>query len=298
MLRLISLAGAARTPRRSPSLCGRTPVLSLGVSLFGLLIATTAVAQPAPPRQPPSVQPPASPPAVAPQLPADAAAPPGSAASPGAATPPPSPQGPVAPPSPAPPPGPGAAPPAAPGYPPPGYPGGYAPYGQGGYYAPYGQGGYAPYGQGGYVPYGGGAYPLPPPGPTYPPAAARPPALPPVPMRRNNPSMMVGGIALTAGGAIGFFTGTALLASASQRYEIYCDYGGYTSVCERLPDEPRQVAGVLVSVAGGIMLAVGIPLWIIGSKKVPVKSESEKPSAERQASLSIGPGSAALTVRF
>ncbi|KYF62949.1 hypothetical protein BE15_04255, partial [Sorangium cellulosum] len=161
---------------------------------------------------------------------------------------------------------------AAPGYPPPGYP------------PPGYQGGYAPY---------GGAYP--PPG--YPPAAAElPPSPPPVPLRRKNPGLMLGGIALTAGGTIAFFAGTGLLASASERYEIYCDFGGFTDVCDTRSDGPRQVAGALISVAGGVMLAVGIPLWIIGGKKVPATDEA--PRAPVQTTLSLGPGSATLHTRF
>ncbi|WP_437308310.1 hypothetical protein [Sorangium sp. So ce388] len=273
---LIASPDAARTPRRSPRSGGPALALLLGVALSGLLAAATASAQPAPQRQPPAASsaapattlPAAAPPATGPQ---PAAAPqPG-----GAATPSPGPPAPAAGPYPAPPQqdpqaGPGAPPGyPPPGYPPPGYPGGYAPY--------------------------GGAYPPPPLG--YPPPAADlPPAPPPVPLRRKSPSLMLGGIALTAGGTIAFFAGTGLLASASERYEIYCDFGGYTGVCDTRTDGPRQIAGALISVAGGVMLAVGIPLWIIGGKKVPATGEA--PRAPAQTTLSLGPGSAALQTRF
>ncbi|WP_437648445.1 hypothetical protein [Sorangium sp. So ce362] len=302
MLRLNALPDAARAPRRSPLSCGRTFALPLGVALSGLLAATTAVAQPAPQRQPPAASP--AQPGATPWQPGAAATPqpaaapqPGSAppGPPGAATPQPVPPAPAGPPYPAAPypaapyPGPpypaapGAATPqggpqpapgASPGYPPPGYP------------PPGYQGGYAPY---------GGAYPPLPPG--YPSSAAEiPPAPPPAPLRRKSPSLMLGGIALTAGGTIAFFAGTGLLASASERYEIYCDFGGYTGICDTRTDGPRQVAGALVSIGGGIMLAVGIPLWIIGGKKVPATADApEKPA---QTTLSLGPGSAALQTRF
>ncbi|WP_437725714.1 hypothetical protein [Sorangium sp. So ce861] len=317
MLRLNASPDAARTPRRSPLSCGRTLALPLGVALAGLLVATTAVAQPAPQRQPPAA-PPAQP-GAAPRQPGAAAVPPvtpqpGAAAAPPAAAPPaaappaapqpgsaapaatdaatPAPVAPpgAAPPSPAapypaapypaapypaapypappqqvPPPAPGAAP----GYPPPGYQGGYAPY--------------------------GGAYPPLPPG--YPSRTEDiPPAPPPVPLRRKSPGLMLGGIALTAGGTIAFFAGTGLLASASERYEIYCDFGGYTSICDTRTDGPRQVAGALVSIGGGLMLAVGIPLWVIGGKKVPATADA--PEEPAQTTLSLGPGSAALRTRF
>lgn len=306
MLRLNASPDAARAPRRSPLACGRTLALPLGVALSGFLVATTAVAQPAPQRPPPAASP--TPPGAAPQQPGAAAAqppaaPPGAAPQPGsappappdAATPPPVPPAHAGPPGGAPPypaapypaapyaappqQGPQPAPGASPGYPPPGYPPpGYPPPGY--------QGGYAPYGS---------AYPPMPPG--YPSNMAEiPPAPPPVPLRRNSPSMMLGGIALTAGGTIAFFTGTGLLASASERYEIYCDFGGYTGICDTRTDGPRQLAGALVSIGGGIMLAVGIPLWIIGGKKVPATAEA--PEAPAQTTLSLGPGSAALQTRF
>ncbi|WP_437624342.1 hypothetical protein [Sorangium sp. So ce1151] len=280
---LIASPDAARTPRRSPRSVGLALALPFGVALSGLLTATTASAQPAPQRQPPaasSAAPAAAPPATTPPAttPPAAAPQPGSAPPappPGAATPPPGPPAPAAAPYPAPPypappqQGPQAGPGAPPGYPPPGYPGGYAPY--------------------------GGAYPPPPLG--YPPPAADyPPAPPPVPLRRKSPSLMLGGIALTAGGTIAFFAGTGLLASASERYEIYCDFGGYTGVCDTRTDGPRQLAGALISVAGGVMLAVGIPLWIIGGKKVPATGEASR--APAQTTLSLGPGSAALQTRF
>ncbi|WP_437636610.1 hypothetical protein [Sorangium sp. So ce854] len=290
MLRLIALP-EARTPRRAPLSSGRTLALPLGVALSGLLAATTAVAQPAPQRQPaagshaaPSAAPPAAfPPTAAPQpggAPPAPPDPPAPAAAPGATPPGAAASFPGAP-YPAPP---QQVPPGAQGYPPPGYPPpGYPPPG----YPPPGyQGGYAPH---------GGAYPPLPQG--YSPAAAElPPAPPPVPLKRKNPGLMLGGIALTAGGTIAFFTGTGLLASASERYEIYCDFQGFTNVCETRADRPRQVAGALVSVAGGIMLAVGIPLWIIGGKKVIAADEA--PRAQAQTTLSLGPGSATLQTRF
>ncbi|AGP34073.1 hypothetical protein SCE1572_05900 [Sorangium cellulosum So0157-2] len=144
------------------------------------------------------------------------------------------------------------------------------------------------------MPYGGAYPPLP---PGYPSRAEDiPPAPPPVPLRRNSPGLMLGGIALTAGGTIAFFAGTGLLASASERYEIYCDRDGFIGICNTRTDGPRQVAGALVSIGGGIMLAVGIPLWVIGGKKVPANAEATEEPA--QTTLSFGPGSAALRTRF
>ncbi|WP_437799014.1 hypothetical protein [Sorangium sp. So ce693] len=298
MLRLNASPDAARTPGCSPRTRARALALPLGVALSGLLAAATAGAQPAPQRQPPAGSPvapgparqqpgaAAAPPAASPPAaptPAAATQQPGSApaAPPGAAAPQPAPPAASAPPYPAvpypapPQEAPQAPPGASPGYPPPGPPGGYAPYG-------------------GAYPHGGAYPPLPPGYPVSP--SEIPPAPPPVPLRRKSPGLMLGGIALTAGGTIAFFTGTGLLASASNRYEIYCDFGGFTGICETRTDGRRQLAGALVSVAGGLMIAVGIPLWVIGGKKVPAGDAAPKASVET--TLSLGPGSAALQTQF
>jgi hypothetical protein len=296
MLRLNALLDAARKPGCSPRSGGQTLALPLGVALSGLLAATTAVAQPAPQRQPPAGAPVA--PSVARQQSGAAAAPP-AAAAPAAASPAaPSPAGAALQPggaAPAPGAAPQPAPPAAPAPPYPAVPYYPAPPQHVPQADPGAAPGYPPPGpQGAYAPYGGAYPPLPPGYPVNP--SEIPPAPPPIPLRRKSPSMMWGGIALTAGGTIAFFTGTGLLASASNRYEIYCDFGGSMGVCETRADGPRQVAGAVISVAGGIMMAVGIPLWVIGGKKVP--ADGAAPAAPAQTTLSIGPGSAALQTRF
>jgi hypothetical protein len=167
---------------------------------------------------------------------------------------------------------PGVAP-AQSGYPPPGYYGGYPPQG-GGYYPPPG-----------YYYY-------------YPPPQQVPPPPAPVPLRRKSEGMMYGGMALTGGGVVGFLVGSILLATANDRYEIYCDYGGYTGICEMRDDEPRMATGTAITVAGGLMLAVGIPLWVIGAKKVPIKPSDEAPKTTLRTTLSVGVTSATLHVAF
>jgi len=186
-------------------------------------------------------------------------------------------------PPPQPPPG-GQPPPPAPGYapPPPGYapappayaPPGYAPAPQGypppGYYAqPYG---YAPppgYGQ----PYYYG-----------------PPQIPPPmdrPMKRRNPAMMGTGIAFTGVGAVGILAGAIVYGTASNAscstnfgFEIRCT------------DQSQQTAGAVVMVIGAVLLAAGIPLWVVGGKKVP--DTDTQPST----AVVVGPRSAALRWTF
>jgi hypothetical protein len=241
--------------------------LPLGAALSALLAAGPTNAQPAQ-QQPAAAARPAQP--GAPAQPAGPAQPGATQPLPGAApAQPPPPVQPFPQAQPGYPPQAGAPQPAA-GYPPPGYYGGYPPQ------------------------YGGGYYP--PPGYYYPMAQETPPAPAPPALRRRSDGMMYGGIALTSGGVVGFFIGTVLLATANNRYEIYCDYNGSSGICETRDDEPRQVAGAIVTVAGGLLLSVGIPLWVVGGKKVRVKRDT--PSTPLQPTLSLGAGSAAVRMAF
>jgi hypothetical protein len=87
---------------------------------------------------------------------------------------------------------------------------------------------------------------------------------------RNSVPLMVTGILLTSVGAIGLVAGGALYASASDRIDVYCDDGSFVYQCQTRDDEDRQVGGAVLMIAGGAALAVGIPLLIVGARKVPV----------------------------
>lgn len=109
------------------------------------------------------------------------------------------------------------------------------------------------------------------------------------------------GIAMTSVGIVGLLSGLASFASANNRIDVYCD-GGFQ--CGTRDDEDLQVAGGVLMIVGGVMGAVGIPLWVIGGKRIPLKpnespegTPSEKPAAA-QARLKIGPGSLGLHVSF
>lgn len=181
---------------------------------------------------------------------------------------------PGAPPTTAPPGAPGQ-PPATPGQPPPGYPPGY-------YYPPP-PAGYPPY----YYPYG--YY--------YPPPAATPATPAPTPKERRSTAMMVSGILLTSGGALALIGGAALFSSASNAIDVYCDDGTTPFLCEQKDDVPRQTAGAVLMVAGGISIAGGIPLWIVGGRMVSVKKDQAPADAPRT-SLSVSPRGASLRVAF
>ena len=200
-------------------------------------------------------------------------------------------------PVPPPPPGaqPGQPPPDAAGQPP-GYPPGYPP--PAGSYPP----GYAPYGPYGY-PYG---YPYDPayyPGPT-----PRPP-----PTRRANGTLMAVGIGMVGVGAVGVLSGLAAFATANNRIDVYGDGGQRIGTRD---DEDLQVAAAVLTISSAVVGVAGIPLWVIGGKRVPLEgSEKNDPAAPGEtqqkpgpaqlppppspaATLRIVPGGASLTVTF
>lgn len=197
---------------------------------------------------------------------------------------------------------PGAVPPGAPQQPgavPPGtpqQPGAYPyppPYQQYPYPNPY------PYGA---YPYGTYPYPYPyyaP--PQYYPASQLPPPLPRV--RYSTPMMGVG-IAMVTLGAIAALTGVVISAQASSRYQYYGP-GGYLQ--SRQPDEGMKNAGIVVGVLGGIVLAGGIPIWVIGGRMVAAKKPADSPApddapatepARPTAVLRVGPAGASLQMAF
>jgi hypothetical protein len=105
-------------------------------------------------------------------------------------------------------------------------------------------------------------------------------------MKRNSPGLMVGGIVLTAVGAVTLSIG-AVLASASNQYDCACTELG----CDCGVSDDNETTGIVLIVSGLVGVGVGIPMIVIGAKKVPAVSEP-------QASVLLGPGSAKLRVQF
>jgi hypothetical protein len=126
---------------------------------------------------------------------------------------------------------------------------------------------------------------------------------------RRNTAMMVAGILLTAGGAVGLIIGAAVTANASNQIDVYCPNGsGSTFRCSTRDNESQKTAGYGLMIGSAIALAGGIPLWIVGGTKVPVKKDepaggSDNPPAEPAKTsavpaLLVGPGAAALKWTF
>jgi hypothetical protein len=280
--------------RRRPPI-SRLAGLTLG--LCSVLASGVVLAQAPPPPAPPASTTPGTAPAKAAPTAGTPAPPP-----PASGQPAPAPAG-TAPPNYPPAPGygqPYAPPPAGYGPPPAGYgppPAGYGP-------PPPGYGAYPP----GYAPppYG---YPYGAPYYSY--ATPLPPATPPVKKERRNTGMMIAGILLTSGGAIGLIIGAAVTANASNQIDVYCPNGsGSTFRCSTRDNEGQKTAGYGLMIGSAIALAGGIPLWIVGGQKVPVTGKgkdepagSDSPPAQPDKtsaipSFLIGPGAAALKWTF
>jgi len=145
----------------------------------------------------------------------------------------------------------------------------------------------------------GYGYPYPYYGPYY-----GPPGPPPQRYERNSTGMFVGGIALTTAGIIGVLVGSGLASTASSQIPVYCDQGSGVTVCEYRTDESQQNAGIGLLIGGLVGIGVGIPLWIIGGKRVPVKEDgapSDKPAdGEKKTGLEllVSPKSAGVRLTF
>lgn len=144
--------------------------------------------------------------------------------------------------------------------------------------------------QGAFAPYGGATYPYswdytqPPP----PPPRQIDYHLPPPPPRRfNNPGMLAGGVVMIAAGLAGVITGAVLVSTAVNRIDIYCDSPSFP--CAHMDDGTRKTGGALLMAGGAVVGALGIPLWIIGAKKVPIVKAPE---------VRVGAGTASVMFRF
>jgi hypothetical protein len=121
-------------------------------------------------------------------------------------------------------------------------------------------------------------------------------------MKRKSMPMMVSGIVLTSAGVLGVLIGSAVVASAQNAVDVYCD-GGFSGayVCDQRDDEEQMAVGYGVMIGGAVAAAVGIPLWVIGAKKVPAADDPDKKQDKPSAMVPIvmvGPTSATLRWSF
>jgi hypothetical protein len=121
----------------------------------------------------------------------------------------------------------------------------------------------------------------------------------PVPRENYNTKMMIGGIFSTFGGVAMILVGSIVLASSRDRIDVYCDG---PRLCGHLDDLPMKNVGLGMMITGVIAGGAGVPLWIIGSKKVVAQRKDNPAAPPPRASLApelriTGTG-AALRVAF
>lgn len=116
----------------------------------------------------------------------------------------------------------------------------------------------------------------------------------PPPRRYRSTGMFVGGVLMVSGGLVAVIAGAALVSSSANRIDIYCDTPSFP--CAHKDDAIRKNGGATLMALGGIVGALGIPVWIVGAKMVPVPREERRPAFVPE--LRVGAGSARLTVSF
>jgi len=112
---------------------------------------------------------------------------------------------------------------------------------------------------------------------------------PPPPMRRRSKPMMIGGMLLTGVGTIATITGAFTLYSAlSYPCQAVCTDQG----CVACSGNSGETSGIVMIAVGGVSLAAGIPLLILGAQRVPADP------IPPMATLVLRPGTISLEGRF
>jgi hypothetical protein len=94
-------------------------------------------------------------------------------------------------------------------------------------------------------------------------------------MRRNNPGMMAAGIVMLCVGGVGAIVGIGLISDAEQESRLIQDCFG--PACDDFEEdvEEKRVAGIVTALAGLALIGVGIPLTVVGARKVPLEGPPE-----------------------
>jgi hypothetical protein len=96
------------------------------------------------------------------------------------------------------------------------------------------------------------------------------------PMKRNSVALAAAGITMLAVGGGGFFAGIAMFSAGSQYRAVFnCNAQGMCFEPTREQNTPLKNAGIAAMVLGGLAVGAGIPMMIIGLKKVPAKAGEE-----------------------
>jgi hypothetical protein len=108
--------------------------------------------------------------------------------------------------------------------------------------------------------------------------------------------MWAGGIVAVAGGLAAVITGAWLVSSSANRIPIYDDTPSFPQAYK--DDALRRDGGAWLMAGGAIAGAAGIPLWIVGSKLVPISRDDKAPRPAFVPELRVGVSGASLSLRF
>lgn len=118
---------------------------------------------------------------------------------------------------------------------------------------------------------------------------------PPTPKEAAHPTLMKLGIAASIGGVATLIAGSILMSIAKDRVDVYRDGPTY---CCSIDDAPLRNAGITMLVIGGLTATVGIPLWMIGGRRVPVRKTTQEAPASASPRMSVGIGRASFSWQF
>lgn len=121
---------------------------------------------------------------------------------------------------------------------------------------------------------------------------------PPAPTERLRPGMMATGILFVSLGATAMSIGSVLYASriGSCFNDFPVAPGAPASPTSMgCPEDSTQFVGTTILLTGGIVTALGIPLWIFGASSERI---GQAPREARAPTLLVGPRSAALRFAF
>jgi hypothetical protein len=125
---------------------------------------------------------------------------------------------------------------------------------------------------------------------------------PPLPRRRRDTKLFVGGVVAVTGGMAAVLLGSYFVSTGVGRIEIYCDTPSVP--CAYKNDAPRMTGGAVLMIVGAIAGVAGVPMWLFGSQWVVIPKGEPASAAWRPRVVplaAMGPGSArggALEIGF
>ena len=130
----------------------------------------------------------------------------------------------------------------------------------------------------------------------YPQPSATEQGPPPVKKRAHDATMVTVGVVMTSVGIASVVVGAVVVALSKNKTDIYCDG---PILCGRKDNDTRKTVGVIMMAGGGVLTAIGIPVWAFGAKSERVDGKpSHRDRDKTSGAFEIGPGSVRLVGKF